>query len=355
MSLLLRLNLARLIHLPASATTLIPTIALSLRMGVNESNRDYDPEMKQLVLITIVPFAKTVINFLTTADPSIPENKTILTLLGELLVQAIGPICSIEIDQNYLTPENQILIQKLRDYFHKFQTRRTFDPKNFTLEPTTKHFGLVRWTSPPLLKDLNSLCSDINTAVNAASSSIGLLKLYERVSRAVPEKMYPADSLAYDDPILSSIHMQLPLALLSADGMLHHFEELQNAAWRCHPFYSDELLPPPQCAAEVRLEEKIRGIIKTVDPLFSTALDEDNSEGVRSKVLESRFNWLLEDGSQHSRKTAIDSSPNLVSQSFPEFAHEAQSEGSVTAPDAISSISLFPEVEGEDSSRQESH
>ena len=146
----MRLNLAHLIHLPASAATLIPTIALSLRLDVNESNRDYDPEMKQLVLITIVPFAKTVINFLNTADPRIPEIKTILTLLGELLVQAIGPICSSEIDQNNLTPENQILIQKLRDYFHKFQAHRSFDPKTFTFEPATKHFNLVRWTSPPL-------------------------------------------------------------------------------------------------------------------------------------------------------------------------------------------------------------
>ena len=91
-----------------------------------------------------------------------------------------------------------------------------------------------------------------------------------------------------------------------------------------------------------------------MDPLFSTALDEDNSEGVRSKVSESRLNWLLEEGAQHSCNIAKDSSPNFF-QSFREFAHEAQSEGSVTAPDAISSISLFPEVEGEDLIRQEIH
>lgn len=354
-SALLRLTLVRLIDLHASSSTLVPTIALSLRFGHKRGDREYDPDVENLVVITIVPFAQTVIGYLKRVDQNSRQIQAILTLLGELLVQTIGPTCFTEFEQKYLTPENQILLQKLNHHFLKLQSHRSFDPRNLTAESSTQHFALARWTSPPLLKDLVSLCADINNTERAASSSVGILKLYERVSRAVPEKMYPANSLAYDDPVLSSIHMQLPLALLTADGLLHHFEAIQNAAWRCHPFYSDELQPPPQCASTIALEDRIlEDIIKISDPIFSTVPAHHHADANKTENA-ANLNWLLEESDRGTQRIDIDA----ASKQFPflpitDFTHEAQLEGSLTAPDAISSISLPAEPEGDFSGRQES-
>ena len=73
------------------------------------------------------------------------------------------------------------------------------------------------------------------------TSQVGWLKF----SNLLPE--VNSNRYSSNNPMITSLHMQLIFYFLTGEALLKHFDNIQKLAWECHPLYRSDLAPPPHC------------------------------------------------------------------------------------------------------------
>ena len=131
-----------------------------------------------------------------------------------------------------------------------------------------------------VLHHLTNVLLSLRLKQNISSASMGLQRLNKYLSnepQIFPTRLNLVGGKTYTDEIRSALHFQFAMLFLTPEGLSHHFRQLQENAWHCHPLYSPDLVdPPPHCAIPVTNEdEKNPASIGSISRL--TAKDHEES------------------------------------------------------------------------------